>query len=112
MEVDVSGCTGFEGRCPLWLGTSHNFTLRFTPNQLMTSDKGLERQIYAKFPEQNKEPPVEIPYGPAVDANAHTTDTSTGEPISQTGNQFVVGHTYVHNGIFPVISQAPKVSAC
>ena len=108
-QVDVSDCTGYEGRCPLWLNTSHNFTLRFIPETQITSGAGLERKIFAKLPDKDGDRSVEIPYGPAVAANANTFRVSTGQPISQDGNQLTTGEWYLHNGIFLVIPQAPRV---
>jgi hypothetical protein len=70
---------------------------------------GLERQILAKFPEKDGEPTVEIPYGPSALVNKDTFRVSTGQSISKNGNQLTPGELYLHNSIFPVIPQAPKV---
>lgn len=109
VQVDVSECTGYDGRCPLFRGRAHNFTLRFIPETQVTNSAGLERQIYAKFPAKGDEPPAEIPYGPTVSVNADTYREKTGLPLSKNDNQLTAGEWYSHNSIFPVIPGAPKV---
>jgi len=99
VAVDVSGCNVTEA-CPLYRGTSHDFTVYFTPT--VSSANGIERVIIAKFPGRRS---IEIPYGPPLDSDEKTIRNSDGQTVKQVG--VVSGEPYTHTDVFPVMRTAP-----
>jgi len=102
IDVDVSECDSTEF-CPLYRGTTHTITLKFTP----TNDiKTIERLIIAKFPDFIRGKPLEIPYGSAVDACAATKKDSDDTDVCAP-RAIVPNDRFTHVTAFPVFSSAP-----
>lgn len=64
--------------------------------------------IIGSFATDKPGAPAEIPYGGFVNAGLSTRKLSTGELVNEVGLED--GSTYVHNNLFPVVAQAPRVS--
>jgi len=116
-DVGLSDCNSSasnqddgQRRCPLFLGSSVNLTLKFTPETSLSGLLGIERVIMAKMPTTVRGKALELdkPYGTAVPINNQTVHDLTGKTLSQESNQLVVNDAYTHTTLFPVTNSVPK----
>lgn len=72
-----------------------------------TINGSIERLIMAKFNKQMNGKDVDVTYGGPVPSGNTTFDALTLVPVE--GQSLIAGRRYIHNDMFDVLENAPKV---